>query len=404
MILIINAGSSSIKFQLYDINNEQYIVKCKGLAERIGIDGKLTFEYGSPINKESKNLLLSDHNVTAKIILEQLKEKNIIKDFKDVAGVGHRIVHGSTKITKSVIVNDEVIKTIKECIKLAPLHNPAGLAALTAFQNVIKNPHIAVFDTTFHTTMPKINYTYPVPNSWTNQYSVRRYGFHGISYQYIIKKLSEIIKKPINEINTIVCHLGNGASICAIKNGKSYNTSMGFTPLAGLMMGTRSGDIDPSIIEYMANELKSNSNNQPLLASEVTNILNKQSGLLGISGSSDLRDIIAKKDEDPNSMFALQLFTKRIADFIVQYQNDLENKVDALVFTAGIGENSNLIRQMVIGKVKTLNLSLDEDKNNQNYDDYLLISNLKSQCNIYKIRTNEELMICQDTLDLINNN
>lgn len=399
MILIINAGSSSIKFQLYDINNGQHIVKCKGLAERIGIDGKLTFEYGNPIKKESISVPLPEHNVTAKIILEKLKEKEIIKDFKDVIGVGHRIVHGSTKITKSVIVDDEVIKTIKECIKLAPLHNPAGLAALKAFQLVIKSPHIAVFDTTFHTTMPKINYTYPVPNSWTNKYSVRRYGFHGISYQYIIKKLSEIINKPINEINAIVCHLGNGASICAIKNGKSYNTSMGFTPLAGLMMGTRSGDIDPSIIEYMANELKLN--DCPLLASEVINILNKQSGLLGISGSSDLRDIIAKKDQDSNAMFALELFTKRIADFIVQYQNDLENKIDAIVFTAGIGENSNLIRQMVIEKVKTLNLFLNQDKNAANYDDYLLISSIKSQCNIFKIRTNEELMMCKDTLDLL---
>ncbi|WP_339024531.1 acetate/propionate family kinase [Spiroplasma endosymbiont of Agriotes lineatus] len=296
------------------------------------------------------------------------------------------------------LVNDEIIKIIADNIKLAPLHNPAGLSVLKAFQAVAKCPHIAVFDTTFHTIMPKINYIYPVPYSWYTDYNVRRYGFHGISYHYIINKLSLIINKPVSNINAIVCHLGNGASICAIKNGKLYNTSMGFTPLAGLMMGSRSGDIDPAIYQYIAEQL-----NLDIVG--VVNKLNNESGLLGISQiSSDTREVSrAAKDDNIQAQFTLQLYAKRVVDYITQYQNDLDNKIDAIVFTAGVGENSALIREMIIKSIKIMILDYNRAKNNQSYDDYLQISNDLSSVAIYAIRTNEELMICEETYRLLSN-
>lgn len=396
-ILVINAGSSSIKFQLYEITtNKEFNPICKGLAERIFVDGKTTIKYNN--NEFVSDTPLSNHNVAAEVILELLKSQNVIQNFNEIIAVGHRIVHGGEKIKESVLVNDDITKIIAENIKLAPLHNPAGLSALKAFQAVANCPHIAVFDTTFHTTMPKINYIYPVPYNWYTDYNVRRYGFHGISYHYIINKLSLIINKPVSNINAIVCHLGNGASICAIKNGKSYNTSMGFTPLAGLMMGSRSGDIDPAIHQYIAEQL-----NLDIVG--VVNKLNNESGLLGVSQiSSDTREVSqAAKDGNSQAQFTLELYAKRVVDYITQYQNDLDNKVDAIVFTAGVGENSALIREMIIKNIKTMPLDYNRGKNNQSYDDYLQISNDLSSVAIYAIRTNEELMICEETYRLLNN-
>lgn len=396
-ILVINAGSSSIKFQLYEITtNKQFNPICKGLAERIFVDGKTTIKYNN--NEFVSDTSLSNHNVAAEVILELLKSQNVIQNFNEIIAVGHRIVHGGEKIKESVLVNDDITKIIAENIKLAPLHNPAGLSTLKAFQAGANCPHIAVFDTTFHTTMPKINYIYPVPYNWYTDYNVRRYGFHGISYHYIINKLSLIINKPVSNINAIVCHLGNGASICAIKNGKSYNTSMGFTPLAGLMMGSRSGDIDPAIHQYIAEQL-----NLDIVG--VVNKLNNESGLLGVSQiSSDTREVSqAAKDGNSQAQFTLELYAKRVVDYITQYQNDLDNKVDAIVFTAGVGENSALIREMIIKNIKTMALDYNYGKNNQSYDDYLQISNDLSSVAIYAIRTNEELMICEETYRLLNN-
>ncbi len=398
-ILVINAGSSSIKFQLYEITtNKQFNPICKGLAERIFVDGKTTIKYNNNNNEFVSDTSLSNHNVAAEVILELLKSQNVIQNFNEIIAVGHRIVHGGEKIKESVLVNDDIIKIIAENIKLAPLHNPAGLSTLKAFQAVANCPHIAVFDTTFHTTMPKINYIYPVPYNWYTDYNVRRYGFHGISYHYIINKLSLIINKPVSNINAIVCHLGNGASICAIKNGKSYNTSMGFTPLAGLMMGSRSGDIDPAIHQYIAEQL-----NLDIVG--VVNKLNNESGLLGVSQiSSDTREVSqSAKDGNSQAQFTLELYAKRLVDYITQYQNDLDNKVDAIVFTAGVGENSALIREMIIKNIKTMALDYNYGKNNQSYDDYLQISNDLSSVAIYAIRTNEELMICEETYRLLNN-
>ncbi|WP_342262284.1 acetate kinase [Spiroplasma endosymbiont of Dromius quadrimaculatus] len=396
-ILVINAGSSSIKFQLYEIiTNKEFNPICKGLAERIFVDGKTTIKYNN--NEFVSDTPLSNHNVAAEVILELLKSQNVIQNFNEIIAVGHRIVHGGEKIKESALVNDDITKIIAENIKLAPLHNPAGLSALKAFQAVANCPHIAVFDTTFHTTMPKINYIYPVPYNWYTDYNVRRYGFHGISYHYIINKLSLIINKPVSNINAIVCHLGNGASVCAIKNGKSYNTSMGFTPLAGLMMGSRSGDIDPAIHQYIAEQL-----NLDIVG--VVNKLNNESGLLGVSQiSSDTREVSqAAKDGNSQAQFTLELYAKRVVDYITQYQNDLDNKVDAIVFTAGVGENSALIREMIIKNIKTMALDYNRGKNNQSYDDYLQISNDLSSVAIYAIRTNEELMICEETYRLLNN-
>ncbi|WP_246534698.1 acetate kinase [Spiroplasma endosymbiont of 'Nebria riversi'] len=396
-ILVINAGSSSIKFQLYEITtNKEFNTICKGLAERIFVDGKTTIKYNN--NEFVSDTPLSNHNVAAEVILELLKSQNVIQNFNEIIAVGHRIVHGGEKIKESALVNDDITKIIAENIKLAPLHNSAGLSALKAFQAVANCPHIAVFDTTFHTTMPKINYIYPVPYNWYTDYNVRRYGFHGISYHYIINKLSLIINKPVSNINAIVCHLGNGASICAIKNGKSYNTSMGFTPLAGLMMGSRSGDIDSAIHQYIAEQL-----NLDIVG--VVNKLNNESGLLGVSQiSSDTREVSqAAKDGNSQAQFTLELYAKRVVDYISQYQNDLDNKVDAIVFTAGVGENSALIREMIIKNIKTMALDYNRGKNNQSYDDYLQISNDLSSVAIYAIRTNEELMICEETYRLLNN-
>lgn len=392
-ILIINAGSSSIKFQLYLIdNNANFKVVCKGLAERINVDGRLVINYQ---NQETTiNVKMPDHQTAATTILEYLKQQQIIKDFKNIIAVGHRIVHGGL-MRESVIVNEKVIKNLQDNIKLAPLHNPAGLSALEAFRSVTNCQHTLVFDTTFHQTMPKINYIYPVPDVWYHDYQVRRYGFHGISYHYIMNQLPTIINKTRENINAIICHLGNGASLCAIKNGQSYNTSMGMTPLAGLMMGTRSGDIDPGIYQYLSQQLN-------ITSEEITNQLNSKSGLLGISGiSSDTREIIKQLNSNDRARFALELYVKRIVDYIVQYQNDLDNKVDALVFSAGIGENSPVIRKMILEKIKTMDLKFDDQKNHESYQDYLPISTSESALAIYAIRTNEELMICKETYRLI---
>ncbi|WFG96054.1 acetate kinase [Spiroplasma citri] len=395
MILVINAGSSSIKFQLYKVNSaKNYEVICKGLAERINIDGIFTLKFNGQKFQTKEDF--PDHKSAAKVLIAKLKEHHIIQDFSDIQGIGHRIVHGGEKFTQSIVINDEVFAEIKRMVTLAPLHNPPSIAAIEAFRKIVDVPNVAVFDTSFHTTISEENYLYSVPYEWYSNYQVRRYGFHGISYRYITKRLAEVLQKSATELNAIICHLGNGASICAVKNGKSFNTSMGLTPLEGLIMGTRSGDIDPSIHQFIANQIGTT-------LDEITNTLNKESGLLGISGvSSDLRDVFKSSKDNQRSKLALLMSAKRIAKYIVSYANDLKTKPDAIVFTAGIGENSDEMRQLVVNEVTLLNLELSPSANQSSYDTENLISTSKSDVLIYAMRTNEEVMICEDTYHLIN--
>lgn len=408
-ILVINSGSSSIKFQLFNIINKQkqpdFIMLCKGLVERIAIKNSnfiIEVAIGDNFVKYEVTKDIADHVVGAQTIIDALIKYQVIANFADIKGVGHRIVHGGQKFNSSIIIDSEVISGIKSCISLAPLHNPPALKGLSSFQKLIPHAkHVAVFDTSFHTTIPQEKYLYSVPYDWYKLYQVRRYGFHGTSYRYILDKLTNILNKPKEKINAIICHLGNGASICAIKDGKSFNTSMGLTPLDGLIMGSRSGIIDPSIHGYMCQV-------KPQATIEtITNDLNKNSGLLGISEhSSDLRDVLIISNDKNHkqqlqSQLAIKMFVQRIANYIVQYANDLVNNIDALVFTAGIGENSAIIRQLIISEIKIITLKLAVNKNNDKYHDYLEISDQQSQIPIFKIRTNEELMICQDTYNLL---
>ncbi|WP_425381628.1 acetate kinase [Spiroplasma endosymbiont of Polydrusus pterygomalis] len=406
-ILVINAGSSSIKFQLFNTIDNQFTILCKGLVERIAIKNSnfiIEIANGDKFIKHEVTKDIPNHLAGARVVIDALRQYQVIADFADIKRIGHRMVHGGQKFNSSIIIDDKVIAGIKSCIPLAPLHNPAALEGLSSFQELVSHAkHVAVFDTSFHTTLSEEKYLYSVPYDWYKSYEVRRYGFHGTSYRYILEKLTNILNKPKDKINTIICHLGNGASICAIKNGKSFNTSMGLTPLDGLIMGSRSGIIDPSIHGYMC------SVNTETTIETITNDLNKSSGLLGISGhSSDLRDVLASSNDKSHqhhlqSQLAITMFVQRIANYIIQYANDLANNVDALVFTAGIGENSAMIRQLVIEEIKVLNLKLVASKNDDQYNDYLEISDKQSQIPIFKIRTNEELMICHDTYNLLKN-
>ncbi|WP_308149989.1 acetate kinase [Spiroplasma sp. AdecLV25b] len=410
-ILVINAGSSSIKFQVFSIdetkNQPTFTILGKGLVERIGIkDSNFIIEVanGNDFTKHEGVQDIKDHVAGAQAVIDGLIKYQVIANFDDIARIGHRMVHGGQKFNSSIVLDKTVVSGIEACIPLAPLHNPPALKGLSAFQKLIPHAHhVAVFDTSFHTTIPQEKFLYSVPYEWYTDYEVRRYGFHGISYRYILEKLVIVMNKPQTKVNAIVCHLGNGASICAIKDGKSYNTSMGLTPLDGLIMGSRSGIIDPSIHGYMCDVKKGTT------IASVTNDLNKASGLLGISQhSSDLRDVITASEDKIHpkhmeSQLAIKMFVQRIANYIVQYANDLQNNIDALVFTAGIGENSFIIRDLVINEIKILALKLVDSKNKDKYDDFLLISDKQSQFPIYKIKTNEEIIICQDTYNLLLN-
>ncbi|AHI53260.1 acetate kinase [Spiroplasma culicicola] len=392
MILVVNAGSSSIKFKLYknDTTGPQALVE--GLAERITVDGRLTIKDGN--GKHEFEDQMDDHLMAVNSILQRFKELNVIENVEDIKGIGFRIVHGSEKIVAPVELTEENKAIIKEAIKLAPLHNPGALTAIEAFQQGIPNAKlVGCFDTSFHQTMPEENFLYSTPYKWYKENGVRKYGFHGISYEFITKKTAQILNKNIDDVNLIICHLGNGASMCCVKNGKSYDTTMGLTPLAGLIMGTRSGDIDPSIIQYMTKELSTD-------ASKITDMLNKESGIMGLSEiSSDMRDITdAIRDGNKQAQLALNLYGQRIAEYILKFANHLDGKIDALVFTAGVGENSVTAREYIVNKVKLLNLKFDDQANQAGYEDYLLISAQDSQYPMYKIRTDEELMICHETI------
>ena len=388
-IMSINAGSSSLKFSLFDMANEEVLIS--GLFERIGIEGSCyTLKYkGDKIKVETE---LPDHAVAVKILIEKLLELQVISNIEEIEG--HRIVHGGDKYTESVMVTDEVVDDIIRFSDFAPLHNPAHAICIKAFREVLpKTPMVVVFDTAFHQTIAKDRFLYPVPYHWYEDYHVRKYGAHGTSHRYIAIKLAEELGR--DDLNIISCHLGNGGSITAISNGKCVDTSMGFTPHAGIMMGTRSGDIDVSIVPYvMEKEGKS--------ANEIMNDLNKKSGFLGISElSSDSRDIEnGIKEGNEKCILAQKMYINSIVKYIAQYYV-LLGKVDALVFTAGIGENSPETRLAVVEALAPLGIKIDALKNNVR-GKFTQVNADDSTCEIYVLPTNEELMIAKDTLDIIN--
>lgn len=389
-IMSINAGSSSLKFSLFEMNTKELLAS--GLFERIGIEGG-TYKIKFKEEKFTQNIDLPNHTKAVEILLGKLVSLGIVNSLDEINGVGHRLVHGADKYKESVIITDEVIEDLKKFTPLAPLHNPANVLGIEAVKAVLPNvPMVGIFDTAFHQTMDKVSYIYPVPYEWYEKYGVRKYGFHGTSHCFITKTVTEMLGKK--DLRIIICHLGNGGSISAVKNGKCIDTSMGFTPLAGIMMGTRSGDIDPSIIPYIMEK-------EGMSAGEVVNALNKKSGLLGLSKfSSDNRDIEkALKEGNEQALLARCKYIQAVVNYIATYYVELGG-ADVLVFTAGIGENSASVRKEVVDKLACLGIKLDLEKNNVS-GETAKISSEDSSVEVYAIPTNEELMIAEDTLDLI---
>ena len=390
-ILSVNAGSSSLKFQMYEMPDEEVLIS--GVFERIGMEGSF---YTIKLNgeKKEKKVELPNHKKAFELLVSELMENKIVDTLDDIVGIGHRIVQGGSYFDRSVVASDDVIQKIDELSSLAPLHNPAAITGIKAAQAVIPEAlQAVVFDTAFHQTIPEENYLYALPYEWEKEYKIRRYGAHGTSHKYVSLKMNEILDRQDTKL--ITCHIGNGASISAILNGKCINTSMGLTPNAGLIMGTRCGDIDATIVPYMMDVLKINSK-------EMDTILNKKSGLLGISGiSSDSRDIEAGiKEGNKRCELAEKMYVRRIVDYIAKYYVELEG-CDAIVFTAGVGENSVPIRRKVVEALSVLGVKLDEEKNNIR-GSIQKISTSDSSIKVYVIPTDEELMIARDTFELIN--
>ena len=394
-VLVINCGSSSLKYQILDMTNESLL--CKGLVERIGIEGAVINHEKIGDEKVVKETPMKDHKDAISNVIEALldPEHGVISSMDEIVAVGHRVAHGGEKYAQSVLIDDKVLENIEECIELAPLHNPANLLGITACQELMPGtPMVAVFDTAFHQTMPPESFIYAIPYEYYEKYGVRRYGFHGTSHKYVAERTADILDKSIDDLKIITCHLGNGASVSAIKNGKSVSTSMGFTPLEGLVMGTRSGDIDPAIIDFIADK-------EGLSIQEVNSILNKKSGVLGISGiSSDFRDIIEASEEgNERAMLALKVFAHRVRFYIGAYIA-MMNGVDAIVFTAGIGENSIPVRDIICEDLDNLGIKLDVVKNKIRGQE-VVISRDDSKVSILLIPTNEELMIARDTFNIV---
>ena len=393
-ILVINCGSSSLKYQL--INSETEGVLAKGLCERIGIDGMLTYQPEGG-EKEKSEIAMPTHTEAINAVLAALtnEKSGVIKSLSEVGAVGHRVVHGGEKFTSSCLINDESMKAIEECNDLAPLHNPANLIGIRACQELMPGvPMVAVFDTAFHQTMPDVAYTYGIPYEYYEKYKVRRYGLHGTSHSYVSKRTAEIVGKPYDQMKIIVCHLGNGASISAVNCGKSVDTSMGLTPLEGLVMGTRSGDLDPAIIDFVGKK-------EGLSLDEMNEVLNKKSGMLGISGvSSDGRDLEAAAETgNKRAQLALDVFDYRVIKYIGAYAAAM-NGVDAIAFTAGIGENNIKMRKDVCSSLTYLGVKLDEEKNNVRGEERIISAD-DSKVQVLLVPTNEELAIARETLALV---
>ncbi len=395
-ILVINCGSSSLKFQLINSDTEQCIAK--GLCERIGIEGSMITYTPQGGEKEKTVTPMPDHTEAIRLVLEALTnpKTGVVKNLEEIGAVGHRIVHGGEKFSESVILTDEVIEAVEACNDLAPLHNPANLIGINACKKLMPNtPMVCVFDTAFHQTMPEEAYLYGIPYEYYTKYKIRRYGFHGTSHSYVSRKAAEVLGKNYEDLKIIVCHLGNGASVSAIKNGKCVDTSMGLTPLEGLIMGTRSGDIDPAIIEFIAHKEGKN-------IDEIMSILNKKSGVLGLSDnlSSDFRDLedgLAEGNE--NAIRTMKTFCYRVAKYIGSYVAAM-NGVDVICFTAGVGENGPIVRNMVCDYLGFLGIEIDQEANNKRGID-IAITTPESQTVVMSIPTNEELAIARETVRLV---
>lgn len=395
-ILVINCGSSSLKFQLINAETEKQIAK--GLCERIGIDGSQIVYQPAGGEKEETVTPMPDHTKAIELVLNALtnEKTGVVKSLDEIGAVGHRIVHGGEKFASSTVITDEVIEAIKACNDLAPLHNPANLIGIDACNKLMPNtPMVGVFDTAFHQTMPKEAYLYGLPYEYYEKYQVRRYGFHGTSHSYVSKRAAEILGSKYEDLKIIVCHLGNGASISAVENGKCVDTSMGLTPLEGLIMGTRSGDIDPAIIEFLAHK-------ENLSIDEIMTVLNKKSGVLGLSDnlSSDFRDLeksyVAGEDR---GLRTIRTFAYRVAKYIGAYTAAM-NGVDVICFTAGVGENSPLVRSLACERLRYLGIALDKEKNDKRGEE-LEVSTPDSKVRVLVVPTNEELAIARETFALV---
>lgn len=394
-VLVINCGSSSLKYQL--INMEDESVLAIGLVERIGIEGSVLKHEIPGMDKVVIETPMPDHKVALGNVMSALVHEThgAIKSMEEISAVGHRVVHAGEKFASSVVITDAVIKALEETIELAPLHNPPNLIGIRACQELLPNvPMVGVFDTAFHQTMPPSSYIYALPYEYYKEYGVRRYGFHGTSHKYVSHKAAELMGKNIEDLKIITCHLGNGASVAAVQNGKVVDTSMGFTPLEGLIMGTRSGDMDPAIVTFLMSKLNIN-------AAEVNDIINKKSGVLGISGvSSDFRDIEkAAEQGNERAQLALETYYKRVKKYIGSYMAEMGG-VDAIVFTAGLGENSIEARREICSGLEGLGIVIDADRNNVRGKD-TLVSADSSKVAVFCIPTNEELMIARDTKELV---
>ncbi|WP_044893399.1 acetate kinase [Bacillus alveayuensis] len=388
-ILAINAGSSSLKFQLFDMPSEEVLTK--GLVERIGLENSI---FNMTVNGEKKKEVMdiADHSVAVQLLLQKLTEYGIIKSLDEIEGIGHRVVHGGELFNDSALITEDTLQKIEALSDLAPLHNPANVIGIKAFQDVLPNvPAVAVFDTAFHQTMPEESYLYSLPYEYYEKYGIRKYGFHGTSHKYVTERAAELLGRPIEQLRLISCHLGNGASIAAVEGGKSIDTSMGFTPLEGVAMGTRSGSIDPALIPYIMHKTGQD-------ADEVINVLNKKSGLLGLSGlSSDLRDIEeAAENGHPRAKLALQVFADRIHKYIGSYAARMCG-VDAIIFTAGIGENSDVVRERVLRGLEFMGVYWDPALNKVRGKE-AFINYPHSPVKVIVIPTNEEVMIARDVV------
>ena len=395
-VLVINCGSSSLKYQVLDMTNEALLAK--GLVERIGMDGAVINHTKTGEDTIVNEVPMDDHKAAIAQVLAAIQDPahGVVSDMSEIGAVGHRVVHAGEKYADSVIIDDTVMAALEECIEIAPLHNPPNLSGIEACRALMPDtPMVAVFDTAFHQTMPPESYIYALPYEYYEKYKVRRYGFHGTSHKYVAQRAAEMLGKGINDLKLITCHLGNGASVTAIKNGKVVDTSMGFTPLEGLVMGTRSGDIDPAIVSYIKEK-------EGLDDAGINNVLNKKSGVLGVSGvSSDFRDIEAAVEEgNERADLALRMFAQRVKFYIGAYIAEL-NGVDAIVFTAGVGENDISMREIICDDMDSLGLNLDPLKNKVRGKD-TVISSDDSKVTLLLIPTNEELMIARDTYNLTN--
>lgn len=395
-ILVINCGSSSLKFQLIDSQTEKLMAK--GLCERIGIEGSRMVYAPTGREKVNKVIPMKDHTEAIRLVLSALtdQETGVLASLNEIGAVGHRIVHGGEKFASSTVITDEVIKAIEACNDLAPLHNPANLIGIAACKELMPDtPMAAVFDTAFHQTMPEEAYLYGIPYEYYEKYKVRRYGFHGTSHSYVSRQAAKLLGKKYEDVKLVVCHLGNGASVSAVKNGSCVDTSMGLTPLEGLIMGTRSGDIDPAIIEFLMNK-------ENMTGHEVIELLNKKSGVLGLSGgfSSDFRDLEdAFERKEAAAVRTMKAFAYRVVKYIGAYAASM-NGVDAICFTAGLGENSPFIRDMICSYLGYLGITLDEKANQKRGED-IDVTTPESRTRVLVIPTNEELAIARETFALI---